>query len=116
MTVRTIARTLLLATAFALATAGFGWWTVPIVGALWGIIAPDRRHPARLAALAAPLAWGALLVWGAMHGPVPALATRLAGVLHVPAPVLIAVTLIFPAALAWSSAVVGGVAGRRAAT
>jgi hypothetical protein len=42
------------------------------------------------------------------------LAASLAGVMRVPAPALLLVTLLFAALLAWSAAVVGGEIGRLA--
>jgi hypothetical protein len=128
---RTLVRLALLAAAFALATWAFGWWTVPALAAAWGAVrargapapggAPMNRSPAE-AGLAALLAWAALLAMAAARGPAGALAGRLAGVMRIPAPALVVVTLVFPAALAWSAATAAralaalpGRAARRAA-
>jgi len=109
---RALIRVLLLATAFALATAAFGWWTVPLIAVVWGALARTLRGASLIAAIAAAAAWGALLLWGAVHGPVRMLAIELAGVMHVPAVALVAVTLAFPAVLAWSGTAVMARRGR----
>jgi len=69
-----------------------------------------------LVALAAVVAWGALIVVDALGGRFSALATSIAGVLRAPAAALLVVTLLFGALLAWSAAVVGGEIGRLART
>jgi hypothetical protein len=114
MIVRSLARLILLAAAFALATAAFGWWTVPLVAALWGLMAGTLRRASLTSTLAAALGWGILLGWGAMHGPVVELARKLGGVMQLPPLVLVAATIVFPALLAWSATVVARAAARRA--
>ena len=94
---------LLLAEAFAVATFGLGWWSVPVVAALWGLASTDRLR-VRNAALGASAGWATLLLLDAARGPVHAMASQLAGVMRVPVPVLYLATLIFPAVLAWSAA------------
>jgi hypothetical protein len=98
-----------LVTAFALASR-LGWWTVPIVAALWGILRPSVRAPAGTAALAAALAWGIWLLfdWQQNHAGMAVLATRLGGILKLPPAGLIAGTLILGALLAWSAATLAG--------
>ena len=57
---------------------------------------------------------GNLLAIDAVSGPVGLLGARLAGVMRVPAVVLVLVTLLFPALLAWSAATVVSLAfGKR---
>jgi len=94
---------LLLAEGFAVTTFGLGWWSVPIVAAFWGMASADRFR-ARNAALCASVGWATLLLIDAARGPVAVMASQLAGVMRVPAPVLYLATLIFPAILAWSAA------------
>lgn len=98
-----------IAVAMALATALFGWWGVPLTAALVsGTRAAVRRRtppatPAR-AALGAALAWAGLLAWaatGGRFGTVVALVERVAGA---PATVVVALTLLLPAVLAWAAA------------
>ena len=107
----------LLATALGVAmlTWVFGWWGVVIAAFVAGAVL-KRRGAAWLVALAAVVAWGALLAANALGGRFPSLAASIGGVLRVPAVALIVVTLLFGALLAWSAAVVGGEIGRLART
>lgn len=104
MIARLLLRVILLAAAFALATAWFGWWAVPLVAFAWGVMALAVTRAALIVAVSAALGWLALLFWTTMHGPVSALAHLLASTMHVPSVALVLVTLIFPAVLAWSAA------------
>jgi hypothetical protein len=54
-------------------------------------------------ALAAALGWLVLLVFDVLAG-IARLGSLLAGIMGLPAPALFAVTLLFPALLAWSAA------------
>jgi hypothetical protein len=107
----------LLATAMGVATLtwAFGWWGVVIAALVAGAVL-QRRGAAWLVALAAVVAWGALVAVDTLGGRFPALATSIGGVLRVPAAALLVVTLLFGALLAWSAAVVGGEMGRLART
>ena len=96
-------KVLLLAELFAVATYAFGWWTVPIIAVLWALLSRDAR-PASIAAFCAALGWGTLLALDVVRGPVATMASRLGGVMGVPSVVLILLTLVFPAILAWSAA------------
>lgn len=100
---RRFVKYLLLAEAFAVTTFGLGWWTVPIVAALWGLVSTGT-HRARNAAFCAAAGWATLLVLDAARGPVSAMGAQLGRVMHVPAAVLYVLTLLFPAVLAWSAA------------
>lgn len=96
----------LLAFAFALATAAFGWWTVPLLGVAWPMIAgPAASRAAATAALAAALGWLLLLVWAAAQGPVGPVASKVGGAMGMPGIMLVLVTLAFPALLAGTGAV-----------
>ena len=99
---RLLARSALLAAAIAAGTWAFGWWSVPLVAAVWGWTAASFRRPVAVAALAAAFAWGALLAWSwlASAGRAPALAEALGGVMRAPPAALVALTLVFPALLA----------------
>ena len=96
-------KVVLLAEAFAVATFGLGWWTVPIIAALYAL-ASTNPNRARTAGLCALGGWATLLLLDAAKGPVGAMATRLGGVMGLPGVVLLLLTLIFPALLAWSTA------------
>jgi hypothetical protein len=103
----------ILVLAFALATK-LGWWTVPLVAALWGSLRPRLPRPALCAAAAAGLAWVAWLASDAVRGQgaLGVLATRLGGVMRLPVPALFLATILFPVLLAWSAtALAGGLAG-----
>ncbi len=103
----------ILIAAFALATK-LGWWTVPLVAALWGLLRPRLARPALSAAAAAGLAWVVWLAFDAVRGQgaLGVLATRLGSVMRLPVPALFLMAILFPALLAWSaSALAGGLAG-----
>ena len=100
---------LLLTLAFAAASL-LGWWAIPAAAALWGFLRPVARRPALVAAGAAALAWSGWLLVDALspRGDFGGLATRLAGIFSLPAPALLAVTVLFAALLAGSAAYVAG--------
>ena len=103
MSVRTFVKFVLLAEAFAVTTFGLGWWSVPLVAAAWGLTSRSDRK-AMFAALAALGGWVSLLLLDIARGSVTTMGTQLGGVMHLPAFALYALTLIFPALLAWCAA------------
>ena len=103
MNYRGAVKVVLLAEAFAVATFGLGWWSVPIVAALWGLISSSPNR-ARVAALCAAGGWATLLLLDIAKGPVLTMGRQLGGVMSIPAFVLYLLTLVFPALLAWSAA------------
>jgi hypothetical protein len=112
---RWVALALVLAGATYVAT----WWGVPALALAYGVLAGSRRGtrafvPAAVAA-AAVFAWGGLLAWTAVRGPVAALIAMLASVAGFPAMVFVLLTLLFAALLAWSAATVGLAIGATAA-
>ena len=96
----------LLALVLALATALVGWWTVPLIGTLWGVVRAPRRGVAPDAGLAGALGWGLLLLLAAAQGPVAAVAAQVGAVMGLGAPGLVVLTLLFPFLLAWAAALV----------
>jgi len=109
-----LARLVLLATAFAVATFALGWWAVPLVAAGYAAITTAQRGSAILSGVAAMLGWGALLAITASRGPVGTLAAELGGVLQLRPIGVYAVTIAFPGLLAISAAVVArALASRR---
>ena len=105
-------RLVILAICVALGTVLVGWWSVPLVGALYGVVSRGTARPGRGAALAAALAWGGYLAITALGGaPVWALATRLAQSMELPAWGLLAATLGFPAVLAGLASYLGARVG-----
>ena len=106
----------LLAISFAIAalTWLFGWWGLVIAALIAGAAFHRRGGGAWLVALAAVVAWGALVLVNTLGGRFSTLATSIGGVLRVPAAALLVVTLLVGALLGWSAAVVGGEIGRLA--
>ena len=100
----------------ALAVAVFtwlaGWWAVPLVAIVAGALLWRRRGISWLIALASAGAWAAIVLVDAARGRLPALAATLGGLLQVPGALLIVITLLFAALLAWSAAVIGAELGR----
>lgn len=103
MTTNRVIGAVLLAEAFAVATFAFGWWTVPVLAALYAI-ASTNPNRARTAALCALGGWGTLLLLDFAKGPVAEMGQRLGGVMGLPSVALYLLTLLFPALLAWSAA------------
>ncbi len=98
---------ILLAVAFAAGTLFVGWWSIPIIALVWGWLAGPARRPATRAAIGVALAWVGFLAFDAVRGPIGRLARTLGETMHLPAIVLVVVTLLFAAILAWSTAIVG---------
>jgi hypothetical protein len=99
-----VVRVVILLVAFALATIAVGWWAVPVLGGVWGLVATRSTLPALTAAAAAGLSWAALLGWAAFRGPLLGLADKVGAIVGVPAWGLVAVAVAFPALLAGSAA------------
>ena len=101
----------LVALVMALGTWLVAWWTLPIIAVVIGFLFRDEGGRAGHVALGATMAWAVLLVIDFVMGPFARLTTTLGGVMGVPGPVVLIVTLLFPAALSWSAAVIGGSVG-----
>jgi hypothetical protein len=97
--------------AIAALTWLLGWWGVPLAASIVGFTFFREGGGGWRVALAAAAAWGALLVADSVTGSFGTVARTLAGVLRVPAPALVLLTLALPALLAWSAATL--VAGAR---
>ena len=91
-----------------------GWWGVLVAALIVGFVFHEHGGGGWRVALAAALAWGVLLAIDAAVGPFGVVSTTLAGVLRVPGYVLVLLTLVFPALLAWSAASVVAEARRMA--
>lgn len=98
----------LLVAAFGAGTALFGWWTVPIIGLVWGTVAPSRIRSGMYAALGAGVAWALLLTWTATQGPVGALAARISPIFNAPTILFFLIPPLLAALLAGSASVVAG--------
>lgn len=85
----------------AIATVLGGWWTLPVMAALWSLLIGGR--PLQIG-LAGAGAWAALLVIRGVQGPVLAVSDRVAGVLGAPGWAPIVITVLFSFLLTWSAA------------
>jgi hypothetical protein len=89
-----------------------GWWGVVVVALIAGAMLSHRRGVAWLVALAVVMGWCALILGNAVGGRFATLASSIAGAMRVPPALLVIVTLLFGALLAWSAAVLGSEVGR----
>jgi hypothetical protein len=96
----------LIALGAGVSTWTLGWWAVPLVALLAGLLG----CPALLTAGASATAWLMILGIDAAAGSVPRVAGVLAGVMGLPAIAVLALTLVLPAVLGWSAASVGDAA------
>jgi hypothetical protein len=103
MTRRRIVEGLAVLIAMMAGTWFAGWWMVPIVAVIAGAaaIAPV------LVATTAALAWALFLIADAAQGPLGRIMTMLGGVMGLPGVVVVMLTILFPALLAWSAATLG---------
>jgi hypothetical protein len=99
---RELIRWIALILAFAASTVVLGWWAVPAVGAIWGLIW-NRRGAWVAAAAAAAIAWGLLLA-AALVDALGILVSQLNGALRLPALAVAILTVALPALLAGSAA------------
>jgi hypothetical protein len=102
--VAAVAEILMVTVALVAATAVSGWWGIGLAAFVWGA----WTGRARVVAVAAVCAWGSVLVWTAGSGALGRLIAEMGQLAMVPGCVLVVATLVFPAVLAWSAAVVGG--------
>jgi hypothetical protein len=98
--------------AMAGATWIVGWWGVAIVALVAGFLYRDRDGRALLVALCASESWVILFLVDAVAGPLGHVAATVASLVKLPAVVLLIVTLLFPAVLAWSAAAFASEVGR----
>jgi hypothetical protein len=104
----TVIRLAVLAVAFALITIAVGWWAVAVVGVLWGWLAGSGiRYTRTLSAVAASLAWLAILTVGAVRGEGRALLEAISGLFPVPGALVVAATIGLAALLAGLGAWLG---------
>jgi hypothetical protein len=102
---RALLRLALLAIAFGLGTYAFGWWSVPVIGAAWGLLNPGAPRVAARAAVAALIAWALLLFGPQLFGtPIVPFGIRLSAAMQIPAWSLWTAECVFPFALAWGGA------------
>ena len=87
-----------------LATWLAAWWTVPIVGAVYGYVARTDPFVPLRAAIAGFVAWSVLLIAQAPGGGITRIADAVGGVIGIGALGVTALTLLFAALLAGSAA------------
>jgi hypothetical protein len=104
MVMRSIVLFILAVAAMAAGTWSIGWWTVPVVGAVWAFVAAADRTLPLQAALAGVNAWGILLALRMPGGGVERVADSVGPLLSIGGTALIALTLLYPALLAASAA------------
>lgn len=106
--VRIAAQLVLVAVVCAAGTLWLGWPTVVVTGFVYGLFCSRVRARGFIAALGAALAWVGLLGAELARGAdIRMVATRIGAVMHVPAIVLLLLTLVFGAILAGTAAVLG---------
>jgi hypothetical protein len=88
----------------AAGTVAGGWWSVPILAAVWVRVLPSDRNAVATTMFGAAVGWMMLLGVVAFQGPVPAVAAICSAVLGLPRWGFPLVTLLFPAALAGTAA------------
>lgn len=101
---RSALRVLLLAASFAIGTWVLGWWAMPLLAAIAGVLSRHARGQAMAAGAAAAVAWSLLLAWSAVRGSGWSFASQVGGAIGASGVALIILTLVFPALLAWLAA------------
>jgi hypothetical protein len=81
-----------------------GWWIVPVAALIAGVFWWDRPNVAVEVMWGGVAGWLVLLLIDSLHGRTWALARAAGGALFLPWGLLIPVTLLFAAGLAWSVA------------
>lgn len=95
------------AVAMAASTWVLGWWAVPALALLAGFLHRADGGRAGRIALGAVVGWCLLLAIDAVSGPIGRATTLVGGAMGIPGAAVLAVTLVFPALIAWSAAVIG---------
>lgn len=104
-------RVVALALVFALGTAWFGWWTVPVLAFVYGVIDRGVHRRGTIASVGVILGWGGMLLAGA-RGAGWAAAEKAASVVGAPLAALAVITLIFGVLLASCASIVGAALSR----
>lgn len=92
---------------FAAADFLVGWWSLPLIGLILGLIGARRRLVALQVALAAVLAWALLFAWTAMQGNLGPFMQALALSMKLAPAQLLSATAFLPILLAGLAARLG---------
>ena len=90
------------------------WWIVPVAALVCAVVWWDEQRVVTNVTWGAVAGWFVLLVIDTLHGRTWALARAAGGALFLPWGLLIPVTLLFAAGLAWSTATLAQAVCRRA--
>lgn len=112
----TYLRTAAVALATIIGTVLLGWWSVAAVGIVSGLASRPGRAAVLQAGGGAALGWAAILAGSAVNGPIWVVAQRVGPVFRLPALGFLGVTIVFPALLAGSAALVAAELRRRVHT
>lgn len=105
---RIVLRLVFLVLVFALGTAWYGWWVVPVIAFAYAVMDRAQWHRGWLAAAAAMFSWAGILVFAMSRSFVVwTNSERVAAMLQVQPWMLVAITLLFAALLAGPAAVLG---------
>lgn len=104
----TYLRTAVVAGATMAGTILLGWWSVAAVGIVSGLVSRPGRAAVLETGCGAAFGWAAILAGSAVSGPVWVVAQRVGPVFGMPGWGFLAVTMVFPALLAGSAALVAG--------
>jgi hypothetical protein len=96
----------IVAVAAAVGTWMLGWWAIPVVALIAGLM----RCSATIVSAASATAWLMLLAIDALSGSIAPVARVLTGVMGAPAIAIVALTILLPALLGWSAASLGNAA------
>ncbi len=92
---------------FVAAEFVIGWWALPVVGLLLGLIGARRTGVVAMVGGAALTAWALLFAWTALEGNLGNFMHALAASMKLEPALLLSVTAILPALLAGTAARVG---------
>ncbi len=92
---------------FVAAEFVIGWWALPVVGLVLGLIGSRRRGVVAIVGGAALTAWALLFAWTAIEGNLGNFMHALAASMKLKPALLLSVTAVLPALLAGTAARVG---------
>ena len=84
-----------------------GWWALPVVGLVLGLVGARRTSIVLMVGGAALTAWALLFAWNAFHGNLGSFMQQLAGAMRQKPNVLLGLITALPALLAGPAARLG---------